>query len=329
MFRSRAWRPPVAVGVLCLTTLTACALRIRSSSDVPPSSSKMAEFWNEPVDLPQRDLLNGPGGIQGRPDTNDGFELIKVEASGASSGYHVRDKNGHQWSVKLGVEAQSEIAVSRLVWAMGFHQPATYYVPRWTLAQNGVSTEQPGGRFRLTPDHLKKSGTWAWQKNPFVGSEPFGGLVVLMVMVNNWDIKTSNNALFEFEKPNNGAAQWFVVKDLGSSLGRTGMTGTLIGPYRGTKNRLEDFEKERFIAGLSGDRVILHYRGAAYVPALPDVIRTSHVRWIAERLSRLSDEQWRQAFQAAGYSSNEVDRYVSRLKAKVDEGLLKTDRDRR
>jgi len=324
MIPPRVWRPLFAIGVLCLTTPTACALRMRSASVVPPPS-EMAEFWNEPVDLPQRDLLNGPGGIQSRPDTNDGFEFLNVDASGASSGYHVRDKNGHTWSVKLGIEAQPEVAVSRLVWAMGFHQPAAYYVPRWTLVKNGVSTDEPAGRFRLTPDHLKTSGTWKWHKNPFVGTEPFGGLVVLMVMVNNWDIKTSNNALFEFETSTGGAARWFVVKDLGASLGRTGLTGGFIGPFHGTKNRLDDFEKEGFIAGLSGDRVILHYEGAAYVPALPDVVRTSHVRWIAERLARLSDEQWRHAFQAAGYSGNEVDRYVSRLKAKVQEGLRKTD----
>jgi hypothetical protein len=310
--------------MICLTTMAGCALRIRSSSGAPPSSTEMAEFWNEPVDLPQRDLLNGPGGIQGRPDTTDGFEFVKADASGASHGFHVRDKTGRQWSVKLGIEAQSEVAVSRLVWATGFHQPSTYYVPRWTLVQNGVSTEQPGGRFRLTPDHLKTSGTWAWQKNPFVGTDPFGGLVVLMVMVNNWDLKTSNNAAYEFDQAANGAARWFVVKDLGSSLGRTGLTGTLFGPYRGTKNRLEDFEKERFIAGISGDRVILHFQGAAYVPALPEVVRTSHVRWISTRLSRLSDEQWRQAFAAAGYSSTEAERYVVRLKAKVEEGLRKT-----
>jgi hypothetical protein len=318
------WRSPIAVGLLCLTAFTACAIRIRSSLAAPLPASQMAEFWNEPVDLEQRDLLNGPGGAAQRPDSTDGFEFIKEDVSGASPGFDVRDKSGREWSVKLGVEAQSEVAVSRLVWATGFHQPATYYVPRWTLVQDGVSREQPGGRFRLTPANLKSSGTWAWHKNPFVGSDPFAGLVVLMAMVNNWDIKTSNNALFEFDAPAGSPARWFVVKDLGASLGRTGMTGGLFGPFRGTKNRLDDFERERFISGVSGDRVILHYEGAAYVPALPDVVRASHVRWMMERLARRSDEQWRQAFEAAGYSAADGQRYVRRLKAKVAEGLEKS-----
>jgi len=326
MTEPRVWRSPIAVGLLCLTAFTACAIRIRSSLAAPLPASQMSEFWNEPVDLEQRDLLNGPGGTQHRPDTANGFEFVGEDLSGASPGYDVRDKNGREWSVKLGVEAQPEVAVSRLVWATGFHQPATYYMPKWTLVKNGVSTEQPGARFRLTPERLKKSGTWVWHQNPFVGSEPFGGLVVLMVMVNNWDIKTSNNALFEFDAAAGATPRWFVVKDLGASLGRTGLTGTLFGPFRGTKNSIEDFERERFIADVSGDRVILHYGGAAYEPALPDVVRTSHVRWLTDRLARLSDEQWRHAFEAAGYSRTVQERYVTRLKAKVVEGQQKTGR---
>ena len=31
-------------------------------------------------------------------------------------------------------EAQSEVVTSRILWAIGFHQPATDYLERWTLA---------------------------------------------------------------------------------------------------------------------------------------------------------------------------------------------------
>jgi len=317
---------PIAVGLLCLTAFTACAIRIQSSLAGPLPPSRMAEFWIEPENLEQRDLLHGPGGVQKRPNPAEAFEFLAVDASGASPGFDVRDDSGREWSVKLGIEAQPEVAVSRLVWAAGFHQPATYYLPTWRLRRNGVTTDQPAGRFRLEPDGLTSASAWPWHRNPFVGTEPFGGLVVLMAMVNNWDVKTSNNALFEFAAPVGGAARWFVVKDLGASLGRTGLTGKLAGPFHGTKNRLEDFEKEPFITGVSGDRVMLHYEGAAYVPALPDVVRAAHVRWITSRLARLSDRQWHHTFEAAGYSAAHAARYVRRLKAKVAEGQHKIDR---
>ena len=33
-----------------------------------------------------------------------------------------------EWSLKLGPEAQSEVVASRLLWAIGFHQPPTYWL---------------------------------------------------------------------------------------------------------------------------------------------------------------------------------------------------------
>ena len=45
----------------------------------------------------------------------------------------MRDDTGLEWSVKLGPEAQSEVVSSRILWAIGFHQPPTYYVERWSL----------------------------------------------------------------------------------------------------------------------------------------------------------------------------------------------------
>jgi len=306
--------------LLLVAATGGCALHMRAPA-APPSASQLAEFWIEPSDLAQRDLFAGPGGAQSQPDPHEQFEFVSADTSGASKGFDVRDSQGREWSAKLGIEAQSEIAASRLIWAMGFHQPAMAYVPQWTLVRNGVASTQPAARFRLKPKHSKNAGFWEWTDNPYVGTDPFGGLVVLMVIINNWDLKTSNNVRYQFETAADGAAEWFVVKDLGSSFGRTGLTGTLFGRFRGSKNNVADFEHEPFITSVDDDRVNVHFHGAAYVPVLPGTIRVSHVRWICERLNQLSDQQWRDAFRAAGYSNDVTDRYVKRLKEKVADGL--------
>ena len=78
-----------------------------------------------------------------------------------------KDASGRMWSVKLGVEAQSEVTASRILWAMGFPQPATYFVPQFTLtgADAGVKTN---ARFRTELEQWRSTGEWSWYDNPFV-----------------------------------------------------------------------------------------------------------------------------------------------------------------
>lgn len=309
----------IAAVIALPVLLTGCAFHMRSTVQTGPTAAQLAEFWTEPTDLAQRNLILGPGGAQNQPDPQDKYEFISADTSGASHGFDVRDSKGREWSAKLGVEAQSEIAASRILWAAGYRQPSVYYVPKWTLVRDGVETPQPAARFRLK-HHSKNVGTWAWTANPFVGTDEFGGLVVLMVIINNWDLKTSNNALYQVQS-DGATEQWYVVKDLGAAFGRTGWTGMFFGRLRGSKNDVADFEREPFIKSVDGDRVNVHFHGAVYVPVLPHTIRLSHVRWICQRLDRLSDQQWHDAFRAAGYSDDVGDRYVRKLKEKVAQGL--------
>ena len=67
-------------------------------------------------------------------------------------------------------------------------------------------------------------------------------------------------------------------------------------------------------------RVRFHYRGAWREPHLThgDACR---LRWISERLARMTAGQWSDAFKAAGCTEMETQRYVVRLRQKVDEGL--------
>jgi hypothetical protein len=51
-----------------------------------------------------------------------------------------------------------------------------------------------------------------------------------------------------------------------------------------------------------------------------DVIGTitlADVEWACSLLSRLSDEQWNDAFRAGGYNPDETRRYVAKIKTKI------------
>ena len=58
-----------------------------------------------------------------------------------------------------------------------------------------------------------------------------------------------------------------------------------------------------------------------FVEVLATVLDPADVRWICERLQKLTDQQWRDAFRAAAYEPSVADRYIAKLKARVQEGL--------
>ena len=58
-------------------------------------------------DLERLDLFAGPEDVAA-PSASDTFEFESVKTSGFSPGYDVKDAAGHEWSVKLGPEAQTE-----------------------------------------------------------------------------------------------------------------------------------------------------------------------------------------------------------------------------
>ena len=312
-----------AILVLALGAAAACGRITRDVKLVPDPAAALEELWQEPADLKRRNLYEGPGGPDLRPrDTT--FTFVARDTGGWSPGFDVRSHNGVEWSVKLGPEAQSEVVSSRILWAIGFHQPPTYHLEQWTLT-GAESGPQPAGRFRPTLPGQHVAGDWSWYENPFVGSRAFGGLIVANLILNSWDWKTSNNKIYELSEPVNGVRRWFVVRDLGASLGRTTYP-TMLKWFRlrgfgqGTRNDLDGFEAQGFITGVDdAARPEFDYRGI-----YRDVINTvtlADVHWTCSLLSRLTDAQWRDAFRAGGYNAEQTARYVIKIKAKIGRGL--------
>ena len=254
------------------------------------------------------------------------FTFVAADQSGYSAGYDVRDANGLEWSVKLGPEAQPEVAVSRILWALGYHQPPTYYLTSWTMTGAQSGPQQPG-RFRPKLPDRRVVGDRSWYENDFINTQPFKGLVVVNVLLNNWDWKTSNNKIYEVGDEGQPVDRVYVVQDLGASLGKKSYPKLLSwlpmrGLGQGSRNDLADFEAQGFIKRVDGERVDFFYRGIH--ASLIDQLTTRDVVWAAEQMSRLSDAQRNDAFRAAGYSDDQTRRYVAKIKSKIAEGLKVT-----
>jgi hypothetical protein len=322
-------RPTVCrLTLLSLLIVTAaCSRALQQVQIVEGKPAGAGELWQQPADMPQRDLFHGAGGREKAP-RDSRFAFVAKDTTGWSPGFDVRGSDGVEWSVKLGPEAQTEVVSSRILWAIGFHQPPTYYLERWTLTGQ-ESGPQPPGRFRPSLASHEVVGDWSWYENPFVGTREFGGLVVANLILNSWDWKTSNNKIYRLSSPVNGVARQFVVRDLGASLGKNTYP-TLLKWFRlrgfgqGTRNDLPGFEEQGFIKRIDESGIEFDYRGI-YRDVIESV-KVEDVRWTCDLLSRLTERQWQDAFRAGGFTADQTTRYVTKIKAKIAQGLELTAR---
>lgn len=148
----------------------------------------MSELWQSPADLTSRDLFHGPGRAALAPDPSAHYTFVTADRSGYSPGYDLQGPDGTRWSVKLGVEAQPEVVSSRVLWAIGYHQPPNYYLSGWTMVGT-QSGPQPAGRFRRNLPDRKVVADWSFYDNEFLGTPPFQGLIVANLILNSWDWK--------------------------------------------------------------------------------------------------------------------------------------------
>jgi hypothetical protein len=277
----------------------------RAAQDAPAAAS-LAELWQEPGEIAARDLRWGPGGQALAPSPGAEYRFKAVDSKGFSGGYDVVDSSGTKWDVKTGIEAQPEVVASRVLWAVGYHQPAVYFVPEWTL-KGGPESRPRAGRFRRS-DHRTR-GDWSWTENPFKGTRELRGLVVVNLILNNWDLKSSQNRVYSVQEPPN---RWFVVQDLGASLGKTAWP-------TGSKLDIEDFESQQLIQGVENGRVRFDYH-ARHKELLED-ITPADVAWVCAMLNQITDQQWDELFRHVGIPGEISGRYIQKIKSKIDEGL--------
>lgn len=301
----------LVVATALVSTAMTCSPPIRSTLARPPSPAEVAQLWQEPKDLERRDLFNGVGGAKLAPPPHATYKFKAKDVSGYSPGYEVIDRNGLEWSVKQGDEAQTEVVASRLYWAIGYHQPPTYFVPEWTL-DGGDVREPPSARFRPELPQWKVTGDWSLHENPFVGTQPYRGLLVMHVITNSWDIKEPQNKIYEATGERPQPRRQYVVRDLGATFGRPRWPA-------GSRNSPDDYEEYPFIKNVNGSRVEFPYTSRHQ--ELLKQIRTQDVCWTSRLLARLTVAQKRDAFRAAAYPDQTAQRFIARLDSKISEGL--------
>ena len=303
-----------ALAALLMFTLAAAApahAAQKKKKTKKPTPAGTPVIWRD-TDPRRLDLSAGPGGSGMRPATR-GLRFIKEEKGGWSKKFRVRDSRGREWVAKIGREAQSETASVLLVWAAGYVTEITYLLPRVTIPTKGAFENV---RFEARPKGLKRLDEWTWKQNPFTGSRELEGLKVLMVMLNNWDLKDENNVVIYAPGAGKGGAELrYVVSDLGATLGKTG-SGPLWKLKR-SRNNPEDFADSKFIDKVEDGYVNFHFTGVN--KGLFEKVRVGHARWIGERLSRLTDGQLDTIFRAANYTPDET-RLLSRvIRSRIDE----------
>jgi hypothetical protein len=160
---------------------------------------------------------------------------------------------------------------------------------------------------------MKPAGSWSWYENPFVDTMPYRGLLVILAILNSSDLKNVNNVLYELSAPREGASRWFVVKDLGTSLGD-------IGRFDPKPNDVALFERQKFITGRSQGFVAFDYDGV-HGDLFRHRIMPEDVRWASGLLSQIGEGQWSDAFRAGGYDTGAATRYIRHIRRKISEGL--------
>ena len=144
----------------------------------------------------------------------------------------------------------------------------------------------------------------------------------MMALINNWDLKEVNNAIYD-EK---GEGPRYVVSDLGASFGETGNAITR------SKSNPGDYSESKFIQKVTPEHVdfilssrpfvlsavnVPNYASRTHMQDIVKDIPVAHVKWLGKLLEPLSDEQIRDCFRAAGYSPEEVEAYAATVKERI------------
>jgi hypothetical protein len=309
MFSKRSYLSSLLVLFVALLCSTNALGKPKKKDKALPKGT--AILWRAPINLEQRDLLLGPGGRAMEPNLSK-IKFLKNGKKGYSTKYHILDGSGNEWVAKIGKEAQSETAAVRLLWAVGYETEVNYLVPRLTIPGKGTFQNV---RLEARPDSVKRYDEWKWEQNPFRGRPEFDGLKVMMVLLNNWDIKNSNNVVL-VENDGGQTMLRYAISDLGATFGKTGHVPFFWRILR-SRSQPKDYERAKFIDAVDHGLVDFHFGGRKR--EMFDNIPLDRARWIGSLLSRLSEEQIKDAFRAANYRPAEIEILTDAVQSRISQ----------
>jgi hypothetical protein len=277
-------------------------------------------LWQDPGDISQRDLTLGPGGEAMKPDVSSVTFIKDETGNGYSVKYRVRDGAGNIWVAKVGNEARPETAAVRLAWAAGYVTEINYLYPcvqikGATQPRKKVDRCEGDGfanvRFEARPKDVKRLDVWSWKNNPFTGTNEFKGLIILMGLLNNWDLKDENNKILLVPGEDGQNELRYIISDLGATFGKTG------GAISHSRNEPEKYVKTKFVEGVEAGKVKFAYSGKN--SGLFNDITVEQAKWLGDLLSRLSDQQLSDAFKAANFDEQEIQMLTEAVRARINQ----------
>lgn len=310
MFRTKTRYWSICVMVLMLALPLAANGQDKKEKKDKKAKKELAGIrvmWKDPTDLETRNLILGAGGEEMKPDLSK-VTFIENKTGGYSTKYRVKDAKGNEWVAKLGKEAQTDTAANRLLWALGYETEIAYLIPHLKIEGKG---EFDNVRLEARPANVKRAGNWMWENNPFQNSPEFRGLKILMVMLNNWDMKDDNNEILAMRgKTSPDSELRYIISDLGATFGKTG------GFFSRSRNDVPDYVKAEFIKKVNGDVIDFSYSGKNQ--KLFEGLTVADARWLSNLLKRLSDDQIKDAFRSANYSAEEVDLLAGAFRERIN-----------
>jgi hypothetical protein len=170
-------------------------------------------------------------------------------------------------------------------------------------------------RFERRGPDLVKKGIWPFDKNPLMAEAGYSVLVLMDVVMANWDAKNSNNKILSVSDAV-GTTEWYMIGDYGACFGKMG------GTFAHSKYRLRDFEQNPpVITSLSGQTAHLGFKGSnasshASVPL-------EGLRFFANRAAGLSLEQVEDAFRAAHANEADLHGFAQAVYRRIQEIVTK------
>jgi hypothetical protein len=310
--------------------------RQAAGAEKQQKSTGPASIWHDPGKIPSLNLLYGAGGKEHEPAPGP-FKFIKEDTNGTSPKFDIEDSSGVEWRAKLRIDAKTDTAASRLLWAVGYYVTEDYYLPQVKvegLNKRAISRGQKyisndgvlqGARLKRHIKGEKKDENWSWFHNPFTGTREFNGLRVMIALINNWDLKEVNNGIM---KEKNEDELHYMVTDLDASFGKTGNYFTR------SKGVLKDYRQSKFIQKVNSETVdfilssrpfilsaidISNYRTRTRMQQIAKNIPLKDAKWIGGLLGQLSTQQINDAFRASGFPPEEVEGYTKVVQERIAE----------
>ena len=318
MFRRIYFTLLIASFVSAMSAIS-LAQKDKDKKDTKDVLTGEAVLWHEPTDIASRDLFLGSGGEELKPDLAN-ITFIKDGTTGYSVKWDVRDGASKKWVVKLGNEARPETTANRLLWAVGYATETVYLAPCMHIKgapkpRKDVKRCEGDGfadaRFEARGEGVKRGDNWDWKSNPFAAKRELNGLLVMMALLNNWDLKTSNNVVLQVTKADGTTELQYVISDVGATFGKTG------GPISHSRNEPEKYVKTKFIEGADGTRIKFAYSGKQ--GGLFNQVTVADAKWIGGLLAQLSDKQIEDAFRAADFTPEETHILIGEVKERINQ----------